>query len=116
MSNLLKLDPNFKPAFDGVSLARELIIKILSQRPLVKAVLFGSSAEGKNTADSDLDILLVIPDSEEPQDYYKIVTAPFFSKVAVDWLILKESDFDEKKNIGGVCFVADKKGINLINV
>jgi predicted nucleotidyltransferase len=115
MSNLLKLDPNFKPAFDGVALAHELINKILTKRQLVKAILFGSSAECKNTADSDLNILLIIPDGEEPENYYKIVNTPFFSKVAVDWIIFKESDFKKKKDVGGFCFVADKRGINLIN-
>jgi predicted nucleotidyltransferase len=110
MSRLLKLDPNFKPAFDGLTVARELIQKLNDHRPVKEAYLFGSAAEGKNTADSDLDILVVIADDQDPKDYYQFVNQAGFSSVAVDWIIKKSSEFDQKKDQGGVCFIAFHQG------
>lgn len=94
---MLKLDPNFKPAFNGIELATKLIEKLNLQHDITTAYLFGSSAEGKNKADSDLDILLVIPENEDPKVYYKTVNTPYFSDVAVDWIIKNQKEFDEKK-------------------
>ncbi len=115
MSNLLKLNPDFKPAFDGVQLAGDLISKIHLEKKIITAYLFGSSAEFKNTENSDLDILLVIPDQENETDYYKIVQQPFFSNRAVDWIIKKATDFEKRKNIGGVCMTAFQNGIVIYN-
>jgi|GEM_PF-5681741 len=111
--SLLKLDPNFKPAFDGPALAQGLIDKLNSSLPLHAAYLFGSAAEGKNTINSDLDILLVVPDSIDIKKYYTFVNAPFFSPVAVDWIIQLKTDFEKSLEIGGVSTVATENGIKL---
>ncbi len=92
--SLLKLDPDFKPAFNGPLLAQDLIYKISKEFTILKAYLFGSSALAKNTNDSDLDILLVVPDHVDTKSYYKFVNTPFFSTVAVDWIIKTETDFE----------------------
>ncbi len=106
--SLLKLDPNFKPAFDGQALAQELINKVSVALPILKAYLFGSSAQGKNTVNSDVDILLVVPDSANIKKHYKFVNAPFFSTVAVDWIIKTNSEFENDKLIGGIAMIASQ--------
>ena len=113
MSRISRLNPHFKPAFDGMKIATDLIEKILQTHLLVEAYLFGSAAEEKNTADSDLDILLVVPDGLPPQEYYKIVNAPFFSPIAVDWIIKNETDFKRDCDIGGVAMIAKHQGKRL---
>ena len=115
MSDLRKLDPDFQPSFDGLLEAKNLIKKISTVKPILNALLFGSSVNGKATANSDLDILLIIPDNENPKDYYKIVQAPFFSERATDWIIKTKTEFDMRKKSGGVCFVAAETGIVIAN-
>lgn len=110
MSRISRLDPNFKPAFDGLKIATELIEKIATAKPLIEAYLFGSAAENKNTSDSDLDILLVIPDGRDSKDYYQFVNTPFFSPIAVDWIIKSESAFQKESDIGGVAMIAKNQG------
>lgn len=111
--SLLTLDPNFKPAFDGQRLAQDLIDKVSAQSPVVAAYLFGSSSVGKNTADSDIDILLVIPDGTDVKAYYKFVSTPFFSTTAVDWIIKTKIEFENSRQIGGISMVASATGIEL---
>jgi hypothetical protein len=113
MSNLLKLDPNFKANFNGPLLASQLVTKIKNQRPIAHAFLFGSASEGRNTQNSDLDILLVVPDSENVKDYYSIVQQPFFSPVSTDWIILTMAEFVQQRNVGGVAFVAFHHGAEI---
>lgn len=111
--SLLKLNPHFKPAFDGPKIAQELITQVADSLPLCSAFLFGSAAIGRNTANSDLDILLVVPDEYDIKKYYQFVNKPHFSPVAVDWIIKTASDFEKEKEIGGVAMVAAQTGIEL---
>lgn len=115
MSRLSKLDPNFKPAFDGPSEFRSLMKKLAAQsnEHVINAYLFGSAAQAKNTVDSDLDILVVIPDSADEKTLYKIVNQPGFSNYAVDWLFKKLSDFLREKESGGVCRIASQSPVRL---
>jgi hypothetical protein len=111
--SLLKLDPDFEPAFDGPKMAQDLIYKIPKELPISKAYLFGSAAVAKNTPDSDLDIFLVVPDHLDIKSYYKFVNAPFFSIVAVDWIIKSQTEFESLKLIGGISMIASQNGIEL---
>lgn len=114
MNSLLKLHPNFKPSFDGVSIAQSLVNKVIGRGlPVTRAFLFGSSALQQNTFDSDVDILLVVPDSGNLKSYYDLVGEGFFSPVAVDWIILNESEYLSKKDLGGVAFIATHYGKSL---
>ncbi|MBK7961433.1 MAG: nucleotidyltransferase domain-containing protein [Bdellovibrionales bacterium] len=56
MSSIYRLDPNFVQAFDGYKIAQDLIRKLITQKPVLRAILFGSAAEHRNTSNSDLDI------------------------------------------------------------
>lgn len=113
MSKLNRLNPNFKPAFDGPQKALEIILKLKDRRAILAAYLFGSAAKGKNTENSDLDLLVVIEDKDDQKDFFKIVQEPFFANIAIDWIFKNESEFNIEKNKGGVCFIATTEGIKI---
>lgn len=113
MSRLQRLDPKFKPAFDGPARARELICKLSSCEIVEVAYLFGSASEGKNTSDSDIDLLVVIPNSAKASEYYKVVGAPNFSAIAVDWIFKTRDEFERQLNEGGISRIAKLQGVRI---
>lgn len=106
MSRLSRLNPHFEPAFDGFKLATELIQKLNQALPVLEAYLFGSCVEEKNTENSDIDLVVVIPDSRIAAEYYSVVNTPFFSGVAVDWIFITKQNFIRDRAVGGVSRVA----------
>jgi predicted nucleotidyltransferase len=114
MSRILRLDPNFQPAFDGLSYANILLSKLKNLVPLLEFYLFGSCAEGLNTQNSDLDILVVVANEADIKICYKEVTKPFFSEIAVDWIVKTKKEFELEKNIGGVSRIAYTIGKRLL--
>lgn len=106
MSRLSRLNPHFKPAFDGFKIANDLLLKLSNAKTVSGAYLFGSAAEGRNSADSDLDLLVIIPNESSVKEYYETVNVPFFSPVAVDWIFITENEFSKNREIGGVSRVA----------
>ncbi len=113
MASIQRLDPNFVQAFDGYKIAHDLIRKLVVQKPVLRAILFGSAAENRNTCNSDLDILVIVSDLSDLTAYYAFVNTPFFSPIAVDWIFKKESDFELEKDIGGVSRIASLTGKNI---
>jgi predicted nucleotidyltransferase len=79
----------------------------------LEAYLFGSAVEGVFTPDSDLDILIVAEDEEAIKKLKKEVYKPRFSDIAIDWIFKTKQSFLERKNYGGVCFVAFHSGKKL---
>ena len=113
MSGLQKLNPNFKPAFDGKKIATELISKLVNSTQIEKAFLFGSCVEERNDESSDLDILLVVPDTQNIQNIFKIVNQPLFSPIATDWIIKTNSEYQIGLQEGGICRIATTQGIKI---
>jgi predicted nucleotidyltransferase len=113
MSQLLKLNPNFVPAFDGKIEAEKLVKKLNDSIKVEEAYLFGSSAIDKNTIDSDLDILVIVPDKSDRKIYFKLVSQKNFSKIATDWIFMTQSEFDLNQNIGGVAMIAKQQGVKI---
>ena len=113
MSAFSKLNPNHIPPFDGPSLALSLVKKIHNEIPIQKAILFGSAAINRHDENSDLDIFLTVQNSEEIKLVYKIVQSPFFSPVAVDWIIKTESEFNAQCDVGGICLIVKETGKEL---
>ncbi len=115
MSSLLKLNRKRTPPYDGIKMASELVQKLESEIALYQVYLFGSAATNEHTLDSDLDLLVIVDDTSDIKKVYKIVQRPFFSSVAVDWIVKSKAEFSKMKDIGGVCFVAFHQGkeINL---
>ncbi len=110
MSALSKLKPNRTPPFDGMAIASSLVGKILQKMKVQKAILFGSAAVNEHTENSDLDILIVVENQLHIKQVYSIVQTPYFSPIAVDWIVKTQKDFDQYKDIGGVCFMAHNFG------
>ncbi|PWU16947.1 MAG: hypothetical protein C5B49_09755 [Bdellovibrio sp.] len=111
MSRLLRLSPNFAPAFDGKKIALQLVEKLATQLKVEQAYLFGSASEGRNTVDSDLDLLVVIPRGADQLKYFAVVNQPFFSAVAVDWIFKTKSEFENQERDGGISRIAKLEGL-----
>jgi predicted nucleotidyltransferase len=93
--------------------AVDVLNAIPSQDLILEAYLFGSAANGNFTVNSDLDFLVVTKDFAAVRQLRKEVYAPRFSDVAIDWIFKTKESFDERKQIGGVCFIAFREGIRL---
>jgi predicted nucleotidyltransferase len=106
MSRLSRLNPNFKAAFDGLKIANAILTKLAQTYNICDAYVFGSCAEGKNTENSDLDLLVVVPNGSDISRYYALVNTPFFSPVAVDWILITQDEFEKNREIGGVSRIA----------
>jgi predicted nucleotidyltransferase len=94
--------------------AQALIRKLAAFVPLSEALLFGSATTGKMTPDSDFDILIVVESEQDIKAAQKIVYSKDFSKIAVDWIFKIKTDYEKRKQLGGVCFVAFNEGISLL--
>lgn len=110
---LLKLSKKKLIDFDPIEKARGLISKLSTQVKIEEAYLFGSGVNGKMTPDSDLDILVVFSDQPKVKLAYGVVSKPYFSDIAVDWIFKTKKDFQGRKEIGGVCFEAFHHGVKL---
>lgn len=99
MSNLkeriIKESPYIEIAIDR--LVRRLVDGLAPE----KIILFGSYAHGQPTNDSDLDIMIIVPASDEPayrrgQKAYKHVGSIGMSK---DLLVLTQAEFDTQSQV-----------------
>jgi uncharacterized protein len=87
---IIKKTPYIETALD------RLVQRLVNGLAPEKIILFGSYAQGHPTADSDLDIMIVVPESDEPayrrsQKAYKWVGAIGMSK---DLLVLTKAEFE----------------------
>lgn len=86
----------------------EVIIRICQPR---RVYLFGSASRGEMTEDSDLDILLVLPNGAD----MKAVKKAYYGRrrdhnFPVDIIFMEESDFETKSRIGGVSMICRNEG------
>lgn len=96
----------------------ELLQKVINRathlRRDITLYVFGSFARGKMTAESDLDIAIIIPDTESPKAW---LNALFSSGPIIEWpldcLVFRKSEFDAKKDIRGVCFDIAQEGFEI---
>jgi len=86
--------------------ALDVLASIPSQNLISEAYLFGSAVDGVFTSDSDLDLVIVVEDEAAIQQLQKEVYQPRFTDIAIDWIFKTRDSFEERKNLGGVCFVA----------
>jgi predicted nucleotidyltransferase len=93
--------------------AAEILNLIPSQNLILEAYLFGSAVDGIFTPNSDLDFIIVAHDEMAIKQLQKEVYSPRFADVAIDWIFKTKASFDERKNYGGVCFVAFHSGRKL---
>ncbi len=93
--------------------AVQVLNSIPSQNLIVEAYLFGSAVDGVFTSDSDLDFIIVANDEIAIKQLQKEVYSPRFTDIAIDWIFKTKESFEERKNFGGVCFVAFHNGKKL---
>ena len=99
--------------YDPILKARHVIAQLKKEIPLKKAILFGSALTSKFDANSDLDFLLVVEDKEDLRKMQKILYSRRWSDISIDFILKSESDFNSRKEIGGVCFEAFHYGLEL---
>lgn len=93
--------------------ANEVLKSIPSQNLILDVYLFGSSVDGVFTDESDLDFVIIAENNTAIQQLQKEVYAARFSDIAIDWIFKTKASFEERKNIGGVCFDAFHYGMKL---
>jgi predicted nucleotidyltransferase len=80
----------------------------------IKVFIFGSFVEGRFTAESDLDIAVILADNSSEKKFIDEVYARgSFYDWPLDLIVLKKSKFDSKKKVGGVCFDIFESGVEL---
>lgn len=110
---LLKLVHNPEMNKWAQNKAVEVLNSIPSQNLILEAYLFGSAVDGNFTPDSDLDFIIVAKDQAAIKQLQKEVYTARFADIAIDWIFKTKESFDERKNFGGVCFVAFRDGMKL---
>lgn len=111
--SLLKLVHNPEMNKWAQQKAVEVLNSIPSQDLILEAYLFGSAVDGNFTPDSDLDFIVVAKNQAAIKQLQKEVYTPRFADIAIDWIFKTKESFDERKNFGGVCFVAFRDGMKL---
>lgn len=99
---------------DELDTLRDMIIKTI---PVGKIFLFGSCAEGKEDADSDLDIYVVMSDKADIReiDAAKLIRKAIRDKktMPVDIVVGKEKKFNRRKSSTTIESQIEKNGILL---
>jgi predicted nucleotidyltransferase len=91
---------------------QEIVQRILTAARPDKIILFGSAATGRMTRDSDVDLLIVEPDtSDQRNEYVRIIKALWDIRYPFDVLFIDTRWFEESKDvIGGIAYPANKYG------
>ena len=61
-------------------------------------------------ANSDIDLLLVVKDGSDLIALNRELYSRRWSKISLDFIFKTESEFNRRKELGGVCFVAFNEG------
>lgn len=96
------------------NLLHKILERIVDLEPRARVYIFGSFVEGRFTAESDLDLAVIVPDTWSTKIFLqKIYEAGRLSTWPLDLLVFKEVYFNEKSLIGGVCFDVKESGVEL---
>jgi uncharacterized protein len=105
---------SMSPAIDRVTIQR-MVDRVVERFGPTRVVLFGSHARGDASADSDVDLLIVMPLAGS-----RLATAVEIRKalrgfgVAKDLVLLTPEEFERKKRIPGtIAWPAEHEGIVL---
>jgi len=93
-------------------LMSDIVRRILSVAQPDKIILFGSAATGKMTRDSDIDLLIVEPDtSNQRNEYVRITKSLWGINYPFDILFITTQWFEDSKDVvGGIAYPANKYG------
>jgi uncharacterized protein len=93
-------------------LLRAVVDRVLAVIDAQRLILFGSAATGTMTADSDLDIAVIVRSSENTRrDSLRVRAALSGLGYAFDVVVMTAERFEETKNVvGTIAFPAHKYG------
>ncbi|MEW5693550.1 MAG: nucleotidyltransferase domain-containing protein [Candidatus Hydrogenedentota bacterium] len=86
------------------------IVQQLKKMGAIKIVLFGSFISGKITPASDLDILVIMPDSKNGKQWLKQVYREIKRDVACDIFVFNSKEYEETKDKNFFLKQITKKG------
>jgi len=91
---------------------QQIIQRILTVTQPDRVILFGSAATGSMTPDSDIDLLIVEPQSpDHAEEYVRIRRALHGIDYSFDIILISRQWFEESKDvIGGIAYPAHKYG------
>lgn len=98
------------PVDEGVRAVIQRVVALIGPDIIY---LFGSRARGHNDPDSDLDLLVVVPDpvGDRPQRQHELREALAGLRPVVDAWIMGRLRFEEEKNVvGGLAYPATHDG------
>ena len=86
---------------DNLNKVLEQIVQRLGELHPEQIILFGSYADGEPTEESDIDLLVIVPDSTEPpyrraQEAYRCVGTVGIPK---DLVVLTREEFDKQARV-----------------
>jgi predicted nucleotidyltransferase len=90
----------------------EIVRRILTAIQPDRIILFGSAATGEMTKDSDIDLLIVEPDTKEKRsEYVRIIKSLRGLGYPFDILFITTEWFEDSKElVGGIARPANKYG------
>ena len=84
---------------------KDIVGRIVDAAAPLKIILFGSSARGEDRPDSDVDVLVIVPDGvhrlETAQVIYKNLIGV---KIAVDVVVATQTDIESYKDSAGLVY------------
>ncbi len=95
----------------------EIVRRILTVIQPDRIILFGSAATGQMTKDSDIDLLIVEPDTKEKRsEYVRIIKSLRGLGYPFDILFITTEWFEDSKEVvGGIAYPANKYGKVIYN-
>lgn len=93
----------------------EVVARLRLADPL-RAIVFGSYADGNATADSDLDVLVICRDARDikivRKRIYENLKRPV-APVPIDFIFIAKGEYEIRRTVGGVCMVAHEQGFSI---
>lgn len=91
-----------------------LVDRISSLVPQSQIFVFGSFVRDQFTSGSDIDLAVILPDSWKVKDFLdQLYLMGTLSNWPIDLVVFRSTEFNQKKEIGGVCFDIAEDGIEL---
>ncbi len=92
-----------------------ILARVKALEPQSMVFLFGSAARQEMTEKSDLDLVVIIPDTWSIKDFSEKLRkdGPLSPQWPLDLVVLNQSRYQQRKNFGGVCVSIASEGIEL---
>jgi predicted nucleotidyltransferase len=93
-------------------LLHEIVARLIAVSRPARVIVFGSTATGTATADSDVDLLIVLDEVDDARlESVRLRRALSGMDAPLDVIVMRADRFEETKNIvGGIAYPANKYG------